>query len=214
MKGTMKSSTWFGLTLVALCGLWTSAPFTSQTAEPPRECNLTTEDYAVFSAVLMGRGKPEDPEEEWRDKPDLILSDTTASGPDVKGPSGLWGFRSAANQKPAEDTVRNFDSRAKNSCQLKSLLDPAISHRLITKDELNRIFRKGVRNGWEEFYKRYPKSSGYWDFSPVGYNSKGDEALVYISHYCGGRCGTGHLVLLTKENGHWVVRNRVMLWIS
>jgi hypothetical protein len=73
--------------------------------------------------------------------------------------------------------------------------------------------KKGAA-GWKDYFKRYPKSSGYWSFSPVGYDTKGSEALVYVGHHCGGRCGTGQLELLAKENGHWIVKNRVMLWIS
>ena len=188
-------------------GLQTNKSATSE------ECVLTSEDYAVYSAVLLDRGKPEDPEERWDNKPDLVIADVTNSGED--GKSRMWGFRSASNQRPNDDTVDHFNSRRTSSCHLKPQLDATISYHFFSEEEQKRVFKKkGVAAGWNEFYKKYPKSSGFWDFSPIGYNTQGTEALVYLGHRCGGLCGTGHLVLLAKENDHWVVRNRVMLWIS
>ena len=43
-------------------------------------CTVTREDYAVYSTVLRGRGRPEDPEERWDDKTELIVGDTTTHG--------------------------------------------------------------------------------------------------------------------------------------
>lgn len=178
----------------------------------PEACVLTPEDYAVYSAVLLNRGKPEDPEERWDDKPDLIISEATDS--QESGNSNMWGFRSNSKQRPADDTVKNFNSRQKSSCLLKSQLDSAISYRLLSSEEHEKFFKKKGPGGWATFYKKYPKSSGFWSFSPVGYDALSAEALVYVGHHCGGLCGTGHLVLLAKENGSWVVKNRLMLWIS
>jgi hypothetical protein len=189
--------------------------FGSQTKDKPpapEACVLSPEDYAVYSALLLNRGKPEDPEERWDDKPDLIIAEATDS--EENGNSNMWGFRSNSKQRPADDTVKNFNSRQKSSCQLTSQLDSAISYRLLSSAEHDKFFEKKGVAGWSDFYKKYPKSSGFWTFSPVGYNAQGSEALVYVGHHCGGLCGTGHLVLLAKENGRWVVKNRVMLWIS
>jgi hypothetical protein len=173
---------------------------------------LTPEDYAVYSALLLDRGKPEDPEERWDDKPDLIISEVTDSQEEAK--SNGWGFRSMSKQKPAEDTVANFSSRQKSRCHLQAQLNPAISYHLLPAEEQSKFFKKKGPAGWSDFYKKYPKSSGFWSLSPVGYSTGGTEALVYVGHHCGGLCGTGHLVLLAKESGRWVVKNRLMLWIS
>jgi hypothetical protein len=174
-------------------------------------CELTPEDYAVYSAILDDLGKPEDPEEEWRDKPDLILKDKTDDN--QRGSAGAWGFRSNSRQAPLPQTVANFDSRAKNVCAIRPLFKGKNSPRLISSDEISKIFqRKG--DGWKKFYELYPKSSGFWDLSPVGYSDDGLEALVYVGHHCGYLCGTGHLLLLAKENGTWVMENKTMLWIS
>ena len=185
---------------------------TASNSAPSEECVVTPEDYAVYSAILLDRGKPEDPEERWDNKPDLVISDVTHSREDAK-----WGGLSLnpnSSQRPNDDTVEHFNSRRLSTCHLKPQLDATISYRFISGEELKEIFEKGVASGWKTFYKKYPKSSGYWDFSPVGYSSNGTKALVYLGHHCGGLCGTGHLVLLAKENDRWRVKNRVMLWIS
>jgi len=199
----------------AISGLLLATLGLAQTQDKPapaQDCVLTSEDYAVYSALLQERGKPEDPEERWDNKPDLIISEATDSRED--GKSNMWGFRSPSKQKPSDATVGSFSSRQKSVCRLKPLLDLAISYHLLPEEEENKFFKKKGPRGWPDFYKKYPKSSGYWSLSPIGYNTEGTEALVYVGHHCGGLCGTGHLVLLAKENGRWVVKNRVMLWIS
>jgi hypothetical protein len=67
----------------------TQAAQAADKSAPPQECVLTSEDYAVYSALLQDRGKPEDPEERWDDKPDLIVSEVTDSQKDAK--SNVWG---------------------------------------------------------------------------------------------------------------------------
>jgi hypothetical protein len=203
--------------------LFTSIPSASAQQKPSdasageSKCEATTEDYAVYSAILKNLGHPEDPEEEWRDKTQMIIKDQTVSGPSsmMNGNTSLWGFRSASKQAPVPETVEAFNQRTKASCQLKTSLDSSLTYTLVSDDDVSKLFKKGRGDdGWAKFYKEYPKSSGYWDFSAVGYNKVGAEALVYVGHHCGFLCGTGHMVLLAKENGSWVVKNRVMLWIS
>lgn len=177
-----------------------------------QDCALSPEDYGVYSAVLLNRGRPEDPEEQWDDKPDMIIEDVTEAGKD--GDSNGWGFRSASRQRPNRETVDHFNLRRSSSCHLKPELDAAIPYRILSEQEIEGYFKKKGIRGWKDFYKKYPKSSGFWSFSPVGYNDEGTEALIYVGHHCGGLCGTGHLYLVAKENGHWIVKNRLMLWIS
>jgi hypothetical protein len=68
--------------------------------------------------------------------------------------------------------------------------------------------------GFDEFHKENPKSFGIFCLSPVGYDTKGTEALVYVEHICGGLCGSGELFVVAKENAHWRLKNQIRLWIS
>src|SRR5579863_3989883 len=69
-------------------------------------CELTAEDYAVYSAILDDLGKPEDPEEEWRSSPDFVLADRTTVDT-LFDSDGAWGFRSNSKQAPRPQTVVN-----------------------------------------------------------------------------------------------------------
>jgi len=173
-------------------------------------CELNPEDYAVYSAILDDLGRPEDPEEEWRGRAEMVLADRTVY---YSGAGGAWGFRSNSKQAPLPQTVTNFEARVKSVCTVQPLFTSKLSPRIVSSVEISDFFKK-KGDGWEGFYRKYPKSSGYWAFSPVGYSNDSLEALVYVDHSCGYLCGTGHLVLLEKENGAWIVKNRVMLWIS
>jgi hypothetical protein len=185
----------------------TSAETPAQATKPA--CEPTANDYAVYSAILDNLGHPQFPE--WKDKLDIILVDATTTGVATDGKG--WGPSSSTNQAPTQETIKNYNSRVAGSCHLQSRFSAKISPGFISKEFTEKNF-KDIRNGWARFYKEHPDASGFWDFSAVGYSGNGLEALVYMGHHCGGRCGTGNLVLLRRENGSWVVKNRLMLWIS
>jgi hypothetical protein len=188
------------------------APLHARGNAPAKSCSLVAEDYAVYSAALLNRGGPEDPEEEWQSKPEILISDETTT--DEAKTGAMWGFRSESKQAPADETVANFNSHQVKGCPLKASLDLKIAYGLISEKEVNGYFKNRHHDGWGKFYAKYPKAAGYLSLSAVGYNNSGTEALVFLGHYCGWLCGTGHLYLLAKENGQWVVKNRLMQWIS
>lgn len=175
-------------------------------------CGLTQGDYSVYSALIAALGKPEDPEEAWQGKEMLIVT-ATATPTLVRSQWGDWGFRSNSKAAPARDTVADFEVKARTSCPVEDHFGDPQSYRLITDEEIKEIFAKNAR-GWEEFYKRHPKAAGFWGFSRPGYNATRDEAVLYVSHSCGGLCGTGHLYFLARQNEQWAVKNRLLLWIS
>jgi len=66
----------------------------------------------------------------------------------------------------------------------------------------------------EEFYKRYPGSSGLIILSRVGFNAAMNQAMIYIQHRCGGLGGTGYYVLLEKTADKWNLAKQNMVWVS
>ena len=178
-------------------------------------CDLTSEDYAVFAGLLAGLHGPEDPEEAWEGK-EILIVDATVT-PDRLGTNsngwGGWGFKSKSSAAPTQETLQDYQKKAQSVCTIVPGFGDPQSYKIISNAEIDRDFHKG-HHGWEKFYEKHPKSAGLWRFSRPGYNSAGDEALMYVSHSCGWLCGTGHLYLLSKENGEWTVKNRLMLWIS
>ena len=61
----------------------------------------------------------------------------------------------------------------------------------------------GVYDGWGGFYRKYPDSGGYMQFSAVGFDADRTRAMVYVAHSCGGLCGGGMHHLLQKIDGAW-----------
>lgn len=167
-------------------------------------CRVTSEDYAVYSAVLRDHVERRTPE----DNGDLIIYEVTRSAEDYIPP--MWEVRAPFKQV-SDETVAHFNSREKNHCHLRSQLDRAIPYRIVSTEDLEKIFRRG---DWPAFSREYPKSFGFWRLSPVGYNTRGTEALVVVEHNCGGLCGGGELILLKKDDGRWIVKDRVTLWTA
>jgi hypothetical protein len=84
--------------------------------------------------------------------------------------------------------------------------------RVVLASEIEAIFSG---NGWwEDFYKVFPGSRGYVQFTNPVFSSDRKHALISVSHSCGGLCGTGWLVFLSHEGATWEISSRQMLWIS
>jgi hypothetical protein len=213
--------------IAALCGLsWTGLASPtyesrqearqSKQTETPVTCELSDEDYAVFTSVLQGLGKPEDPEEQWRDKQILVL-DVTEAGQVEPGQWKGWGFRSNSKAAPSSETRKDFEVKARDQCPLKENWGDTKSYSRFENKEYRELFEEKnskPHDGWMGFYTKHPKAGGIWSFSRPGYNNRKDEAVLYVTHSCGWLCGTGHLYLLTKEHDQWKVKNRLFLWIS
>jgi hypothetical protein len=180
--------------------------------QPIKKCELSEVDYAVYSALLGGLGGPEHPEESWKGK-EILINSITSAPSDTKFGWGGWGFRSASKAAPSNETMTDFENKKGDLCTLESKFGDSTTYRIVSGEEIEEYFKK-TGDGWKGFYQKYPNSAGYWGFSHPGYNVAGNEAVLYVSHSCGWLCGTGHLYFLVKQDDKWVVKNRLMLWIS
>lgn len=172
-------------------------------------CTVTAEDVTVYAAVLNNFGKPDNAHRE-RVTPDLMVADTTVNPKDYSGQGGLG---SRLKLKAELQTIANFDVRVRSACSLGSRWGKRGSVQIVSAEYLADFF-KHRSDGWQDFYNKYPKSGGYFDFSTVGYNSAHSEALAYVGYHCGWMCGTGELLLLEKQAGKWHVENRTVAWVS
>lgn len=188
-------------------------PSSSPASTASTPCELNSEDYAVFGGLLAGIGGPEDPEEAWRGR-EFLIEDSTAMVEDAPWARAGSGFRSESKEAPAKETFADLKAKIHDRCPVVSGFGEPNQYKMVSSKEIEEFFTRGPGRGWEGFYKKYPNAAGFWQFSRPGYNMTHDEAVLYVSHSCGRLCGTGHLYLLRKENGQWVVKNRVMLWIS
>jgi hypothetical protein len=106
-------------------------------------------------------------------------------------------------------TLDNYLLRNESPEQLR-VWNPGINYVLVT----NRELPTSATNFWDEFYKKFPHSSGIVSFSSVGFNDQHDQAFVYAARSCGGLCGAGDFVLLKKVNGEWKIVGEECLWVS
>lgn len=94
-------------------------------------------------------------------------------------------------------------------------LDVRLTAVCATEAQLDGIFKEdGLDAAWRRFYKMFPGSAGLLQFSSVGYSTDHKQAVFVDSMACGGLCGSGRLVAMSKQDGRWGVQNWKSLWVS
>lgn len=89
-----------------------------------------------------------------------------------------------------------------------------IPHVLVTDQEIERIFKGQVDDGWNEFFQQYPTSRGLVWFSRVGFNRRMTQALLYFTFECSPGDAEGYLILFDKQAGGWKESACTLVWIS
>lgn len=168
------------------------------------------EENAVYTAVIKARQK-NSPE------PFIIDSFTTRyklyEDEITEHPPGDI-FDGLRESLPVEKEATD-DYFVKN--QISSEINPGdigYNYRLVSGDEIRTAFKNDCDAGWASLGKTYPGVAGILSFSRVGFNSKRDQAFVYSAWSCQCTCGDGGYVLLTKQNGKWLIQEWGMGWIS
>ena len=83
---------------------------------------------------------------------------------------------------------------------LKSNLFP---HTLIiTQYQLDEIFKKDIRSGWETFHKHYSRK-GYYSFSKPIFLRNDSLCIFYHDNVCGPLCADGVLAIYKKSGHTW-----------
>lgn len=82
---------------------------------------------------------------------------------------------------------------------------------VVRSSEIQQIFESGW---WDDFYKRYPGTSGFARISQPVLTKDRRQALIYVAHRCDGLCGTGTIHLLARSGSSWRIVKEEMLWVS
>ena len=88
----------------------------------------------------------------------------------------------------------------------------AANARMVPLHTITEIFAN--KGWWEEFYSRFPRSKGYLMVTAPVFSEDHQNALIYVTHSCGGLCGTGWLMYMSHASGTWKIADKQMLWIS
>jgi hypothetical protein len=112
--------------------------------------------------------------------------------------------------------VRDFEARNRNAHSLNTLkqLDLAIPIDLVNSETLKALPRTDAEKYWNEFYRRYPRSSGLIAFSAIGYSADGSIAVLMVDRGCGGLCGGGYIVSVRRSAGRWRIANIQGTWVA
>lgn len=149
----------------------------------------------------------------------VIQSETVWSSAEAemlfkKTSAAYW--KDVGDRLPAleESTIANYINSNKQLVNIPSMSCGSIPKPVVyvSKKKLNRVFEKG--GWWDEFYEKYPGSSGIIEFSRPGYSTDGRQALIYVSRTSGGLAGSGYLVLLELKDRKWVIVGEMQQWIS
>ena len=119
---------------------------------------------------------------------------------------------------PGVDTsaVRDFEARNRDAVPLKelSLLGLKTPVTLVADQALSSLPRQDPDRYWNQFYQRYPGSSGQIALSAVGYGATGNIAILMVSNGCGTLCGSGDMVVLKRTGQVWRIAAIQNLWVS
>lgn len=66
---------------------------------------------------------------------------------------------------------------------------------------------------WPAFRSRYPAARGWVRFSAPAYRGS-DSAVLYVTYSCGGLCGEGWLIRLSRVDDAWRVVSSQSVWAS
>ena len=78
---------------------------------------------------------------------------------------------------------------------------------LVTDEELECLLNgdDDIFSAWDNYYKKYPISSGNYIFYRPGFNINNDVAIIEYEWYAGPETGEAYIVLLEKQNNKWKI---------
>jgi len=143
----------------------------------------------------------------------LLIMERTAANPSLATEldrEDIMGMLSPVSTS----TVDAFKEHNRNPQSIEGRLDLKVKYSFLQDNDLDEFFKGDLNKGWDEFYKKYPDSTGYIRLSRVAFDPGRSEALVYVEHGCGPLCGTGCYILLSKLEKGWTVSKIALLWVS
>jgi len=101
----------------------------------------------------------------------------------------------------SDETLQDFLSVNRTRVSLKRIEFPGKTCVLISSEQMT---------AWK---RTSPDAEGTVTVSRVGFNRSSTQALVYWSVFRAPDSAQGSVALLEKENGRWMVRQNLMIWI-
>jgi hypothetical protein len=188
----------------------TLAAMASRGSSPTAEQHVRASEYEVYAGFLLSEQKRLGPSPR-----EFVVRDETldATSDDVPIEKTMHALGEGC-EDVSDDVLYAFRALRPTQSPLDATRFPGISVRLIARDEFDTLFSGDLDRSWASFYARYPTSNGLYSFSRVAFSRAGDEAVMYVSHSCGGHCGVGKYVALKKQKGFWQPVCTHSEWVS
>ncbi len=157
---------------------------------------IPNDEYEVISSFFMTHGTYLQSEKH-------VVRQLTRN--DRVGDNGFNEFENYTKIKLDASLIDDFKKKNANKYKLENKFSIPLKVVLISEKKSKDIFRDDV--GWLRFYMKYPDSpSGIHEISRVGFNDNKTQALLYKGFYVNWYAAQGNLILLTKENGKWIIK--------
>jgi len=156
-----------------------------------------TEEYAVYSALINNNFKGDITQV-------LIMDQTRIVNPGLLE-QHLGDFQE--NTPLAPELVNSFKERNQQPHPIEPALDIELDYQLLSQEELDAFRPTDEASGWQLLYEKYPQSTGFIYLSRVGFNADFSQALVYYEVYHYDQPLYGGYLLMSKQDGRWVVEN-------
>jgi hypothetical protein len=195
------------LTLLLISGL-AAACF----GQAPPAVYDDSEAYAVYAVILGRKVSPDD-----NKRSPLIIEDQTTDYPTYGDESDACLKPEPASEPTFGPLITAYRALNKKPWLLQDKFNFPFKYQLVPRATIDAFFEKKNVGGWEDFYKRFPRSGGYVYVSAVGFNPDRTLAMVYAGHSCGGLCGGGGYRFLKKVDGKWTEINfpgQTCTWVS
>jgi hypothetical protein len=144
----------------------------------------------------------------------LALTDSTYP---VRQSSVVTSYWNRLASVPGLDstTWRSFVAQNQGRRPICAAL-PSGASLVFASDRVRRgLARDNPGDYWRAFYARFPETRGLTSVSGIGLSADVSQALLTLSHACGGLCGHHHIVLLERtSNGRWRIRYALLTMVS
>lgn len=179
---------------------WSAGSVAAQTGRT----RVTAQEYAVYGAVLRNM------DDQVRTR--HLVAETT-SGEMRHGPGAGDRMRESLEHFTAVPAALRLEYLARNRtpANLETGRFTATAVEILPDSVFQRARVENLRS---HFYPEPYPARGSVRFSRAAFTRDRARALVYVDYHCGGRCGTGELILLRRTGGRWAIEERQRVWVS
>ncbi|MEQ9165049.1 MAG: hypothetical protein RLO12_02230 [Fulvivirga sp.] len=124
-------------------------------------------------------------------------------------------FSNQVGQDNENDVKLLLDKVRADSSQIKlgvKRFKIGFRNMLIKHSELQRIFDISARDGWREFYMKYPSSLGFISVSKI--IKYKNFAAVYVDYHYGSLGASGDLYILIFDHNGWRLYTSLNIYVS